>query len=342
MTESMLQPHECEECDVKLGSDELAYDMRDLRHGGSLRCCRRCYQTSTARASWWELHLVNSAGEVLVSDHPSNTREAIVVKNLLLAYERVFRGGYENDKNLRRFYYRELPKVSVKMVPRMIELLKDLFANLRPLDPSPARIFRETIYRKLRALGLDELCSWGPSLDGEGTLDIDWWLLKTPKDCAILYVVLEDIEIEHGRAIPGRLIMWNLFPRLTDEQISALEIERHHIILVRQTEKLRREEERYAVGHDVTTFNRTFVDLLLKNLHQLLKVGYFHGNMHSCKECKSQKGECGDCYSRDTKFDMTNDDTLGKVWQQTVEALGGKKSAPPDNDSDGEEDDELV
>lgn len=339
--QSIMQPHECEECDANLGPTEHAYYMVNIRDSGSLTMCRRCYQNTTWE-SWWKLELVDSAGEALVQDHPDNSREAIVEKNFLTAYDKVFAGGYENDSNRRRFYYRELPKVPLDIVPAMLELLKDLFKSLTPIDPPIARsLFQDSIERKLRALGLTELCSWSPLV----MLSIDWPLLKTPKDCAVLYIVLEDVnkQISKGGIIPSRLILWNLLRKPTVEEMVALDTELQHIIAARQAERLRCEVEKYTAGHDVELFNKTFVDLLLKNpqhLHRLLKVGYFHGNMHSCRECTTQNGECPDCYSRDTEFDMTNDDTLGKVWQQTVEALGGKKSVPIEDNSDGEDDEE--
>lgn len=330
MTEPNLQRRECENCDEVLVDDEPSYFMKNISRGKAVTICRRCYQTS----NWeeWQLSVLNPLREVDIGE------------NLKLAYDRVFTGNHINDGNLRRFYYREIPKLPIEETSRMLEIVKDLFTSIRPLDQYQRRTFQDSIFRRLKVLGLAKLCLWSPSADDEGLLDIDWTLLKTAMDCAVVYIVLEDMHrATNGPIENRRLLLSSLLRQPTAEETAVLNAEYQRIIELRRAETMRLEAEKYAVGHDVATFNRLFVENFLKdpqNLHRLLKVAYFHGNMHSCKECTSQNGECPDCYSRDTEFDMAHDDTLGTVWQQTVDALGGKKPLPVRDDSDGEEDDE--
>jgi hypothetical protein len=327
--ETQLRPRECENCDELISSDEPAYYLQNPPLNPAT-ICRRCYQTAT----WdqWEVSRLDP------------THKVDIYENLKLAYDKVFTSGYKNESNLRRFYYREVPKLPLEETARLLEIVKDLFVNIRPLDQFQRRTFQDAVYRQLRILGLSDLALWNPSADDEGLLDINWTRLKTPMDCIVVYIVLEDVHASTNGPIENRrLLLSTVLRQPTAEETAVLNAEYQRIIELRRAETMRLEAEKYAVGHDVATFNRLFVENLLKdpqNLHHLLKVAYFHGNMHSCKECTSQNGECPDCYSRDTEFDMAHDDTLGTVWQQTVDALGGKKPLPVEDDSDGEEDNE--
>jgi hypothetical protein len=328
--DTALRPSECDNCDETLAADEPSYYLQNLPLN-PITICRRCYQTTT----WdqWEVSRLDP------------THEIDIRENLKVAYEKVFTGGYKNESTLRRFYYREVPKLSLEATAHLRELTKDLFVSIRPLDQFQRRGFQNGIYRRLRILGLSDVALWSPSADDdEGLLNIDWALLKTPMDCLVLYVILEDVHTDTIGPIDNRrLLLSTVLRQPTAEETAALAAEYQRLVESKQAETMRLEAEKYAVGHDVATFNHLFVENLVKNpqnLHRLLKIAYFQGNMHRCKECICPGGECSDCYSRDTEFDMTHDDTLGTVWQQTVASLGGKKIVPVKDDSDGEEDDE--
>ncbi len=337
--ETIGQRHECDECDAVLTASEMAYDLRDLREGGSITLCRGCYYAMTWDGRW-QLQLINATGEVVERDTFITPHSTPLDERFRLAYDKLLTASQQADGVLAQFYYREIPRTSMDFTAPMLELVKELFTSLRPIDNAVAQRFYAMIYKSLQELHLDELCSWAPSTDTGPVFSVDWLQLKTPVDVAVVHEMLSDIERRQGRCIAAKFNLWNLLRKPTPGENLFLQIEADKLKAKRLADQMRTEAERYSVGHDITTFNRMFVEILLKDpstIHRLIQVGYFHGNMHRCSECKAIDGECPDCYSRDTEFDMLNDDILGTVWQRTLDRLGGNKRNPIADNSDGEE-----
>lgn len=161
---------------------------------------------------------------------------------------------------------------------------------------------------------------------------IDWTLLTSPSRCIVLYLLLD--KANQSRQLFSRYHgqfagLSDLVRKITPEEQRLMELEIQAEYKEEAIKDQMKKMQRCAVGHDVDAFRKTFIEQLLKQprmIDGLISAGYFHVNMHRREECNlNLTKDCDLCYDRDMENEMGDDDSMGVVWTETVNALGGRK-----------------
>lgn len=99
-------------------------------------------------------------------------------------------------------------------------------------------------------------------------------------------------------------------------------------------------------GIDPDEFKTEFEENLQSEniIEKLLQLAAFQAVYHDCRECE-REGDCSECYSGDTEFEMTHDTlNLRDIWNETFETMAeeiynssddsnGYESESPDTES---------
>ena len=77
-------------------------------------------------------------------------------------------------------------------------------------------------------------------------------------------------------------------------------------------------------GINPEAFKTEFQENLQINdvIEDLLRLAAFQAVFHRVEICSDSEGQCSECYSGDTEFEMTHDCLdLGKIWQDTFDDM---------------------
>lgn len=266
------------------------------------------------------------------------------------AYEKLFKPY--RKWNSYRFYRAHIKTLPLTETERFLKAVQRLVEFIKTTDTNNFDIFEQQFKELLNKFGLQSLllpkavpspedglfsavpmafASFG--LSRARDFCVDWTLLTNPVRCTVLYLLISRANdfrqlFSHHRGQFAELS--DLVRKMTPEEnrLMELEIEAEWKadIIKNQAKKM----QRCAVGHDVDAFRKTFIQELLKQprmIDDLIFAGYFHVNMHRREECEiGLIKDCDLCYDRDMENEMGDDDSMGVVWTETINALGGRKT----------------